>query len=487
MPGVQELIKVINQEKLKVDKELVALAFDFAKVAHKGQTRKNNEPYINHPLGTAVTLAQYHLDQDTIIAGLLHDVPEDTEHTLNEVEKEFGKEVATLVEGITKLGKVKYRGIERYIENLRKMFVAMAADIRVIFIKFADRLHNLKTLEALDPKKQVRIARETLEIYAPIANRLGIWQLKGQLEDLSFKYIYPKEYKNVTELLNKNFKERRVLLKDLNTKVSKELKQERMKVVEISGRTKGMWSLYKKLQTHSNALHRIHDIVALRVVVPTIADCYKALGIIHNHWQPMPNRFKDYIAQPKPNGYQSIHTTIFGDRGKTVEIQIRTPKMHRVAEYGIAAKWHYDERGSITLDKELDWVKELSRWQREIKDSKQYLDSLKIDVFQDRIFVFTPKGDVIDLPEASTPIDFAYHIHTEIGDKATAARVNNQIAPLDAPLKSGDMIEIVIEKNRKGPNRDWLKFVKTRAARDKIKSNAPRGLWGTLTSLREKK
>ncbi|MDP6571726.1 MAG: RelA/SpoT family protein [Patescibacteria group bacterium] len=479
-------MKIINQEKLKVDKDLVRLAYDFAKDAHKGQVRKNGESYINHPLCTAITLAKYHLDQDTIIAGLLHDVPEDTDKSLADVKKEFGPNVAKLVEGITKLGKLKYRGIERYTENLRKMFVAMASDIRVIFIKFADRLHNLKTLDALESKKQERIARETLEIYAPIANRLGIWQLKGQLEDLSFKYLYTKDHKELKIALDKNFSERGDLLKELRLKVADMLKKEKIKIIEISGRTKDMWSLYRKLQAHNNELHRIHDIIALRIIVPEVADCYKALGVVHNKWRPITNRFKDYIAQPKPNGYQSLHTTVFCDRGKTVELQIKTLAMHQAAEYGIAAHWHYDEKGSIKLDEGLDWVQELSKWQKEIQDSKQYLDSLKIDVFQDRIFVFTPKGDVIDLPENSTPIDFAYHIHTEIGDKATTARVNNQIAALDSHLKSGDMVEIVIEKGRKGPNRDWLKFVKTRAARDKIKAGSPKGLWGTIASLRGK-
>jgi len=487
MADIKELLKIIDEEKLKVDRDLVRLAFEFAKEAHKGKTRKNGEPYINHPFETAKTLARYHLDQDTIVAGLLHDVPEDTDRTLSEIKKEFGTDVANLVEGITKLGKLKYRGIERYIENLRKMFVAMASDIRVIFIKFADRLHNLRTLDALEPEKRERISRETLEIYAPIANRLGIWQLKGKLEDLSFKYLYPAEYQNLKEALDKNFKERDEVLKTMCANIGALLKKEHMKVMEISGRTKEMWSLYKKLQTHNNEMYHVHDIIALRVVVPTIVDCYRTLGIIHNQWRPLPNRFKDFIAQPKPNGYQSLHTTIFCDRGKTIEVQIKTPAMHQAAEYGIAAHWHYDEHGSIKLDKTLDWVQELSKWQQEIKDSGEYLDSLKIDVFGDRIFVFTPKGDVIDLPENSTPVDFAYHIHSQIGDKAGAARVNNQMTSLDTPLKSGDMVEIIVERNRRGPNRDWLKFVKTRAARDKIKAKAPRGLWETITNLRGKK
>ncbi|PIZ81468.1 MAG: hypothetical protein COY02_01875, partial [Parcubacteria group bacterium CG_4_10_14_0_2_um_filter_41_6] len=288
MPTIQDLIKTINQEKLKVDTDLVKLAFEFAQEAHLGQKRKSGEPYINHPIDTAITLAKYHLDQDTIIAGLVHDVPEDTKKTLKDIEKEFGPNVAGLVEGITKLGKLKYRGIERYIENLRKMFVAMAADIRVIFIKFADRLHNLKTLESLEPRKRERIARETLEIYAPIANRLGIWQLKGKLEDLSFKYLYPKEYESIKEAIDKHFKNREKVLSDMCVKVKSELKKEKIQIMEISGRTKDLWSMHQKLQKHNNELQRIHDIIALRVVVPTIADCYRALGIVHNKWRPMP-------------------------------------------------------------------------------------------------------------------------------------------------------------------------------------------------------
>ncbi|MDP1709775.1 MAG: RelA/SpoT family protein [Candidatus Komeilibacteria bacterium] len=485
MVTVDALFKAINDEKLRVDTDLIRLAFDFANEAHASQTRKNGDLYITHPLQTAITLAKLHLDQDTIIAGLLHDVPEDTNRTLSEIEKKFGKDVAKLVEGITKLGKLKYRGIERYIENLRKMFVAMASDIRVIFIKFADRLHNLQTLDVLDPAKQERIARETLEIYAPIANRLGIWQLKGQLEDLSFKYLYPKEYADLTEQLDKNFSERQALLAHLKSRVRTALKQEQIPVMEISGRNKDLWSLYRKLHRHDNDLERIHDIMALRIIVPNIADCYKTLGVIHRLWLPMPNRLKDYIAQPKPNGYRSLHTTIFCDHGKTMEIQIRTLEMQRTAEFGIAAHWHYDEKGSVQLDKKLDWVQELAKWQAEIQDSQKYLDSLKIDVFQDRIFVFTPKGDVIDLPERSTPVDFAYHIHSRIGDTATSARVNNKIASLDTPLHSGDMVEIITDKNRKGPNMDWLNFVKTRAARDHIKTNAQKSIWATIKNFRK--
>ncbi len=484
MSTLATLLKVIDEEELAVDKDLIQLAFDFANNGHQGQLRKNGEPYIQHPLSTAITLAQLHLDQNTIIAGLLHDIPEDTSVPLSDIKANFGPDVANLAEGITKLGKLKYRGMERYLENLRKMFIGMAADIRVIFIKFADRLHNLRTLDSLPGDKQERIARETLEIYAPIANRLGIWQLKGELEDLSFKYLFPQAYLDLKKRLEESYSARRDILAKIKTKINQEMRKEQIPAAEISGRTKDLWSIHKKLLTHNDDLNRVHDIIALRIVVPTIADCYKTLGVIHAHWRPMPNRLKDYIAQPKPNGYQALHTTIFDESGKTVEIQIKTPAMYRTAQYGIAAHWHYDEHGSVKLDRKLEWVQELAKWQEEIQDNQKYLDALKIDVFQDRIFVFTPKGDVIDLPENSTPVDFAYHIHTKIGDTATGARVNNLMAALDTPLKSGDMVEIITEKNRKGPSLDWLKFVKTRAARDKIRANAPKGIWQTIKGLR---
>ena len=489
MQNVEELIKIIKQENLdKVDIEIIRLAYDFADEAHHGQMRANGDPYVVHSLETAKTLAKLHLDQDTIVAGLLHDVPEDTVFTLKDIEKNFGNSVARLVEGITKLGKLKYRGIERYLENLRRMFVAVASDIRVIFIKFADRLHNLKTLNAIPREKQERVARETLEIYAPIANRLGIWELKDQLEDLSFKYLYPQEYVDMEKRLEKKYSQRKNILKKVQNEIKKAITKEKINVTSITGRTKGLWKLYQKMLKHDNNFDKIHDIVALRIIVDNIENCYKALGIIHSIWTPLPSRIKDYIAQPKPNGYQSLHTTVFYDRGETVEIQIKTQEMHLSAEYGIAAHWHYDEKGSIKPDqKQFRWIEELAHWQEENKDNQSYLESLKIDAFQDRIFVFTPKGDVIDLPENSTPIDFAYHIHTDIGNTTTAARVNEQIASLDTPLRSGDMVEIITDKNRKNPNRDWLKFVKTSMAKDKIKSTAPKTIWSSILNFTDRR
>lgn len=469
------LLTTIQKQKLKVDKTLFRLAYDFAKEAHKGQKRKNGEPYINHPLRTAVTLAELGMDQDTIIAGLLHDVPEDTSKTLEDVKKNFGKNVGHLVEGITKLGIVKYRGINRYVENLRKMFVAMAEDIRVIIIKFADRLDNLRTLDTLPKGKQHRIALESLEIYAPIANRLSIGVLKGDIEDEAFKYLLPKDYQRVKKLVEEKQKKRHRVLDKIQKNIIQDLKDNKVEILFFHSRAKHLYSLYKKLLTHDNDIDRVYDLMALRFIVPSVADCYKALGIIHSRYKPLKGRIKDYIAQPKPNSYQSLHTTVFGEQGEIVELQVRTPEMHEQAEYGIAAHWHYDEQGAKVPSKKLQWVEELARWQEEVKDEKKYLDSLKIEVFQNRIFVFTPKGDVIDLPEGSTPIDFAYAIHTDIGNYATGSKINDQMASLHTQLKNGDVIFIIVDKKRKGPNRDWLEFVKTRSARSKIKAAQPKG------------
>lgn len=477
--GLASLLEAVKEYSPKTDLDTVELAYEFAAKAHEGQKRASGEPYINHSVETAITLAKLRLPENMIVAGLLHDVPEDTPVTLKDVEKEFGEDVASMVGGITKLGKIKYRGMERYVENLRKMFVAMASDIRVILIKFADRLHNLSTLDALPPRKRVRIALESLEIYAPIANRLGMGFIQGRLEDLSFKYVYPKEYAWVQGLVKDRYRAKERYLKKVGEKIVTELKKNQIGVLDIHGRTKHLYSLYKKLMKYERNLDKIYDLVALRVIVPSVADCYATLGIIHQMWKPLKGRIKDYIAQPKPNGYQSLHTTVFCDNGEIVEIQIRTEQMHEESEYGIAAHWHYVEEGKespAAVNAQIAWVKDLIKLQQEsLKDSGKLIESvekLKIDVFQKRIFVFTPSGDVIDLPEDASPVDFAYAIHSDIGDKCASARINNEIAPLDAPLYSGDMCEIVIDKNRKGPNPDWLKFAKTHHAKDRIKAYA---------------
>lgn len=488
MATIEKLLTTIKKINPSVDTDMVHFAYEFAAIAHKDQKRVSGEPYIIHPLATAQTLAELKLDTTIIIAGLLHDIHEDTPVTLEEITKNFGEDVASMVAGVTKLGHIKYRGVERYIENLRKMFVAMANDVRVIIIKFADRLHNLKTLDSLAETKQYRIALESLEIFAPIANRLGMGDMKGQLEDLSFKYIKPEDYTRVSEIARKRYEESKHLLEKMRKQTEAEILKAGIKVVSFHGRIKFLYSLYKKLLRHNNDINKIYDLVAMRVIVEDVGDCYAALGVIHKLWRPLKGRIKDYMSQPKPNGYQSLHTTVFGLEGQITEFQIRTLKMHEEAEFGIAAHWNYDEKGSTIPDKKLTWVKELASLQREMMQEVKDLEGLKLDVFQNRIFVFTPKGDVIDLPEDSTPIDFAYAIHTEIGNKCVGARINDQLFKLDTRLKSGDVLEIIIDKNRKGPSIDWLKFVKTSQARNRIKAYAKQSLtgWFKIKILPEK-
>lgn len=472
---VESLLQKIRRYNPKTDEDLIRLAFDYAKDAHGDAKRKTGELYIAHPLATAGILADWKMDDTTIIAGLLHDVPEDTEKTLSDVKKEFGKEVANLVEGITKLGKLRYRGVDRYLENLRKMFVAMASDVRTIIIKFADRTHNLKTLEALPEDKRKRIAVETIEIYAPIANRLGMGEIKGVLEDLAFPHAFPKEYKWLMNKFRPRYKEEQNYVDKIKKKIEKKLKDNRLKIIFIKGRAKHTYSLYRKLIKYNKDISKIHDLVALRIIVPTVADCYAAIGYIHQDYKPLKGRIKDYISQPKPSGYKSLHTTIFSDNGKLVEIQIRTPEMHQLAEYGIAAHWHYTEAGKSGQYKDipkekLGWIDQLIKFQKQAGGDQKYFESLKIEFFKNRIFIFTPEGDVIDLPEDSTPIDFAYHIHSELGSSCSGARINEKIASLDTLLKSGDMVEIITNKNKKNPSKDWLDFVKTSTAKSKIKS-----------------
>jgi len=460
--------------------ETIRKAYEFAKEAHEGQKRATGEPYIIHPLATAYNLAEMRLPAPIIIAGLLHDVPEDTSRTLEDITEHFGEDVSTMVAGITKLGKIKYRGMERYLENLRKMFLAMAADVRVVFIKFADRLHNLGTLDAIPPKKQYRIALESLEIYAPIANRLGMGEMKGRLEDGAFKYVLPKEYEWVKQIASTGRAEKKEYLERIIGKTNNLLSEAGLKEVEIQGRNKHLYSLYRKLLRNERNIARVYDLIAVRVIVDSLADCYAALGIIHAEWTPLKGRIKDYIAQPKPNGYRSLHTTVFCEDGEIVEFQIRTKEMHAMNEFGIAAHWSYDEAGKVKVGASAkgrppEWVNELAEIQRELEDKKAYLsaiEELKIDVFKDRIFVFTPKGDVIDLPEDSTCVDFAYAIHTEIGNTTIGAKVNEEVATLDRVLKNGDMVDIMVDKSRKGPNPDWLNFVKTRHAKSKIRQTS---------------
>ncbi len=454
--------------------QLIRAAYKFAAHAHQGQIRLSGEEYIIHPLATAQILADMHFDALTIAAGLLHDVPEDTSVDLEQIKKTFGKEIAQIIEGITKLSKVKYRGMERYAENLRKMFVAMAKDIRTIVIKFADRIHNLQTLKYQPPQKAVRIASESMEIYAPIASRLGLGEIKGLLEDLSFPYIYPQEHAWVKSLIKDSLKRKEKTIERAKKILAKELTDNNIEYLVINSRVKSIYSIYQKLMTHDKNLERIYDLIALRLIVKNVKDCYAALGIIHTIWTPLKGRIKDYISQPKPNNYQSLHTTLFTDRGEVIEIQIRTQEMHDYAEYGIAAHWQYKEKSGSLPESQKEWIQNLIAWQKEISDSEKYLDNLqkvKLDFFKNQIFVFTPRGDVIELPENATPIDFAYSIHTDVGNRCVEARVNREIANLDSTLRSGDLVEIITNKARQWPNPDWLKFVKTTIAREKILSS----------------
>ncbi len=480
---IDELIEKIAKYVPNADLDIIRMAYDFADSAHSGQVRKSGEPYITHPLAAAHILADMRIDPTIIIATLLHDVPEDTTVTLEEIEKNFGSEIGGMVRGITKLGKLKYRGVERYIENLRKMFVAMAEDIRVMIIKFADRIHNLSTLESLPPQKRYRIALESLEIYAPIANRLGMSEMKGQLEDLSFKYVHPKDYERISKLRDDKLRGKEGEFLRMKERAMSELKEANIPYILIDGRNKKLYSFYKKIQRKQGELTKIYDLVAIRIIVPTIADCYAALGILHKVWKPLKGRIKDYISQPKPNGYQSLHTSVFNEEGDTIEFQIRTQQMHDDAEYGVAAHWHYDENGATLPKKDIKWVQELAEIQKDILNKLSDLEEIKVNFLQDRIFVFTPKGDVIDLPEDATPVDFAYHIHTEIGDKCNGAIINDKMMRLDTPLRNGDIVEIIKDKSRKGPNPDWLQFVKTSTAKNHIKNNQKRKLSGWLKNV----
>ncbi len=485
----QELETIFKAHHRENDLPVISKAYEFALHAHQGQKRKSGEDYIEHPIATAAILAKINMETNMIVAGLLHDVPEDTQYSVSDVQKEFGKDVAKLVEGITKLGQIKYRGMERYIENVQHMFLAMASDVRVIIIKCADRIHNLQTLDALPRAKQIRIALETIEIFSPIANRLGMDELKIQLEDLSFQYIEPNEYEWLSKRLSEKQPRKAKYLEKIIKKIKRTLAEEKIQYINIYGRNKNIYSIYKKLVKYHNDFDRIHDLVACRVIVSTVADCYAVLGNIHQLWKPIRGRIKDYIAQPKPNGYQSLHTTVFADDGERIEFQIRTEKMHQEAEYGIAAHWVYSEqveesgyqKAFTHLSKdELIWMKEIIKWKKGVTANARYLEDLKIEVFQERIFVFTPKGDVIDLPTDATPVDFAYHIHTDLGNKCNGVIVNDQMTSLDTKLKSGDVVEIIIDKNRRGPNVDWLKFVKTRFARHCIKASLKKQQNGLL-------
>jgi len=453
------------------DYAVVIKAFQFATEAHRGQTRRTGEDYIYHSLATACNLAQMKMDMSSIAAGLLHDVPEDTDFTFDDIKNNFGNEIHSLVKGVTKLGHLRYRGFERYAENLRKMFIAMSQDMRIIIIKLADRMHNMETLEGVRPEKRLRIAQETLEIYAPIANRLGMFRVKTHLEDLAFPFVYPDEYKWVTDLIKDRLKSEARYIERIKRLSHKTLSRSGIDYVRIQGRVKTLYSLYQKLLRKGRDLNKIYDLIALRIIVHDVADCYSVLGAIHKKWAPLKGRVKDYIAQPKPNGYQSLHTSVFTEFGKVAEFQIRTEAMDEEAEYGVAAHARYKDIGVFGRRKNPPkWMQHLMEIQKTITDNTEFIKHIKNDLFQDQIYVFTPKGDVIELPEKATPLDFAYRIHTDIGNQCVGSKINDQIAPLDTPLKSGDVVEIMTNKSRKKPNHDWLSIVVTHLAKQKIRS-----------------
>jgi len=464
------LIEKIQKYNPQADVALLKKAFTWACNAHKNQMRNSGEPYIVHPLEVANILADIELDTESIVAGLLHDVIEDTNVSFEEIKQEFGEEIANLVEGVTKLDNIKYTTREEtQIENLRKMFLAMAKDIRVILIKLADRLHNMRTLKSMPPEKQLEKARETLEVYAPLAHRLGISKIKWELEDLSLKYLDSVAYYEIAEGINKKQKERLAYIESIIEVLQKKLAEINIKA-NISGRPKHFYSIFRKMYTQNKTLDEIYDLFAVRIIVDTVNDCYAVLGLVHELYKPMPGRFKDYIAMPKPNMYQSLHTTVIGTDGQPFEIQIRTWEMHQVAEYGVAAHWKYKEgkTSKTDLDQKLAWVRQLLEIQKDVTDTEEFMQTLKIDLFADEVFVFTPKGDVINLPSGATPVDFAFAIHSAVGYRMIGAKVNSKIVPLDYTLQNGDIVEILTSATTHGPSMDWLKIVKTSQARNKI-------------------
>lgn len=453
--------------------ELVEKAYRFAEEAHRGQLRNSGEDYIQHPLEVAKILLELEMDEATIAAALLHDVVEDTKCTVADIEKEFGPQVALMVDGVTKLGRIEYKSkVEQQVENLRKMFLAMAKDIRVILIKLADRLHNMRTLKYHTVEKQKEIARETLEIFAPLANRLGIFRIKWELEDLSFRYLKPQEYYDLSEGIAFKRREREAHINEVIEQLGPRLEEVGINA-DIAGRPKHFYSIYRKMVTQKKELSEIYDLTAIRVIVDSVNDCYGALGIIHTMWKPLPGRFKDYIAMPKPNMYQSLHTTLVGAHGEPFEIQIRTWEMHRTAEYGIAAHWKYKEGSkaqSGSFEQKLSWLRQLLEWQHDSRDAGEFMESLKIDLFADTVFVFTPKGDVVELPAGSCSVDFAYRVHTDVGHRCVGAKINSRIVPLETKLTNGDIVEILTSKQGNGPSRDWLSFVKTSQAKNRIRA-----------------
>ncbi|MEO6060013.1 MAG: bifunctional (p)ppGpp synthetase/guanosine-3',5'-bis(diphosphate) 3'-pyrophosphohydrolase [Candidatus Limnocylindria bacterium] len=472
-PTIESVVAEARRHRPSVNVGLIERAHQVAATAHEGQLRASGEPYITHPVAVAYELATLQMDAESLAAALLHDVPEDTGLTIADLEKRFGREVGRLVDGVTKLSKFgSARSMEeQQAENIRKMFMAMAEDVRVVIIKLADRLHNMRTLSFLPVDKQARIAAQTMEIYAPLAHRLGIWQWKWELEDLSFKYTEPEQYRVLVEMLADRRKERESFINKSISILRKELTKVGIQA-EISGRPKHLYSIHKKMERKGAEFSEIYDLHAVRLIVEELKDTYAALGVVHSLWRPIPGQFDDYIAMPKANLYQSLHTAVIGLDAKPLEVQIRTRQMHEVAEAGIAAHWRYKEgsRGDRRYDEKLAWVRQLIEWQREVVDATEFVEGLKLDIFQDQVFVFTPKGDVKDLPSGATPLDFAYRIHTDVGHRTIGSKVNNRLVPLDYRLRNGDIVEIITTKAAHGPSRDWLSIVRTNQAREKIRA-----------------
>ncbi len=474
--SINDIIIELKRRKRRTNVKLVQKAYEFANKNHEGQHRKSGEPYIIHPLNVAYILATAGLDEPTICAALLHDIVEDTKVTYQDVVDIFGQEIADLVEGVTKLTQFQQNITvkEQQVEDYRKMFLAMGKDIRVILIKLADRLHNMRTLKFLSEDRQIAISKETMELYAPLANRLGLYSIKWELEDIAFKYLYPEEYKELVEGINEKRKERLTFIESIMDEIRFELKKQHIEA-EVTGRAKHLYSIYRKMKRDNKTLDEIYDIFALRILVNSVKDCYAALGVVHELYNPMPGRFKDYISVPKSNMYQSLHTTLIGPKATPFEIQIRTWDMHRVAEFGIAAHWAYKEannRGTKTVvtvgEDKLSWLRESLEWQKDMQDPDEFLNTLKTELFEDEVYVFTPKGDIKVLPKGATPIDFAYMIHEQIGNRMTGAKVNSKMVPIITKLKNGDIVDIITSDASKGPSRDWLKYVKSTIAKNRI-------------------
>jgi len=473
MKGIEDLIKFLkNQNREEETIALIRDAHDFAARAHEEQYRLSGESFIVHPVNVAGIIAELELDRTSIMASLLHDVLEDTAASREEVAESFGEEVTQIVEGVTKLSRIDFKSREEHqAENLRKMFLAMAEDIRVVIVKLADRLHNMRTLEHVGENKRENKARETLDIYAPLAHRLGMFRMKWELEDLSFRYLEPEMYKELEARIDEGMRTRE---KDIQ--IAMEILQDKLSEmgvhVEISGRAKHLYSIYQKMTNDDRGLEEIYDLIAMRILTENIRNCYEVLGVVHELWKPIPGRFKDYIAVPKSNMYQSLHTTVIGPRGSPLEVQIRTWEMHRTAEYGIAAHWRYKERkkgNAGEFDRKLAWLRQLLEWQKDMQDAQEFMDSLRVDLFEDEVFVFTPRGDVVSLPRGATPVDFAFSIHTEVGNQCVGAKVNGKLVSLEYEVGNGDIVEIITSKTSSGPSQDWLKFAKTSRARNKIR------------------